>query len=77
MPCVRAELSDQGTGAEDETKIAPAINCKCEVCYHIMGIQNYLWDDLIVGWTCGMLISFDVCCGTDLWDCTMLKGNRF
>ena len=26
---------------------------------------------------CGMLISFDVCCGTDLWDCTMLKGNRF
>ena len=41
------------------------------------GIQNYLWDDLFVGWTCGMLISFDVCCGTDLWDCTMLKGNRF
>ena len=44
--------------------------------YEVMGIQNYLWDDLFVGWTCGMLISFDVCCGTDLWDCTMLKGNR-
>ena len=49
----------------------------CKEDRYFVGIQNYLWDDLFVGWTCGMLISFDVCCGTDLWDCTMLKGNRF
>ena len=56
--------------------VTPTVDLR-RVLHTIEGIQNYLWDDLFVGWTCGMLISFDVCCGTDLWDCTMLKGNRF